>query len=106
VVQVTTPQFVNVYEYQAKDLYIAYGVSILVSVVCVAIGFIAISRNSGAYMNNFSTILRTTRDDSLDDLVTITDTNGIDPLGKDLGRARVRMVIHPEMDRSIGFQSM
>src|SRR5271154_226918 len=105
-VQVTTPQSVNVYKYQAKDLYVAYGISILASVVCVAIGYIAIIRNRGAYTNNFSTIMRTTRDDSLDDLVTITDTNGTYPLGKDLAKARVRMVIYPEMDRCMGFQSM
>jgi len=78
-VTVTSPQ--NIYTYQPFDLVLSYSIAIFAAVICAAIGFLAMMKNSLSYTNNFSTILRTTRGEDLDKLVADGgEVNGADPL--------------------------
>ena len=94
--------FVNVYHYAPTDLYIAYGVSILLTIFCMVVGLIAAIRNDGnSYTNTFSTILRTTRDRSLEHIVfTYEDTTGTNPLDSDIGN--IKVIMKHDRDRDKG----
>jgi hypothetical protein len=91
-VPVTLSGSVNVYDYRSEDLYLAYGLSILVAVACFAIGLVSIRRNAGSYTNDFSTVLRTTRHPSLLEVVDSVQSSGLSPLGKELAAVRIVLV--------------
>jgi hypothetical protein len=91
-VPVNVDSIENVYKYQSKDLYLAYGLSILVTIGCFALGLVTIHRNSGSYTNDFSTVLRTTRHLSLRKVVDSTETSGLSPLGKHLAEVKIVMM--------------
>jgi hypothetical protein len=81
-----------VYDYQSTELFIAYGLSILVATVCLILGLISIHRNSGSFSNDFSTVLRTTRHPSLREVVDTAQSSGLAPLGKELADVKIMMV--------------
>jgi hypothetical protein len=79
----------NKYVYEPFDLWLAYGVAIGVTLVCLTFGYDAIVRNHEAtYSNRFSTILRTTRSEQFDDLVDEGD-DGSDPIPARIASARL-----------------
>jgi hypothetical protein len=81
-----------VYDYQSKDLVAAYGASIIVVAACFVLGLISIHRNSGSYSNDFSTVLRTTRHVSLQEVINSAESGGLSPLGKDLAEVKIVMM--------------
>lgn len=87
-VPTTVTTYPAVYDYQPLRLWIAYGVSILLTIFCAIIGLFAIKSNGASYSNKFSTFVRTTRNTNVYDLVSGTD-NGANPCPEDLKRARV-----------------
>jgi hypothetical protein len=91
-VAVTVEGFENVYDYRSEELYMAYGLSILVAIACFVLGLVSIHRNCGSYSNDFSTVLRTTRHLSLREVVDLAQSSGLSPLGKDLAEVKVVMV--------------
>jgi len=70
----------NIYAYQPLDLWLAYGIALLFYVLCLSIGIIGLRQNGFSYSNNFTTILRTTRNPNLDLLVTESESSGADPV--------------------------
>ena len=83
--RVSTWRSVNVWKYDPKDLYIAYGCALLATVMCVMWGiYLVFQHNHLSYSIRFSTFLRTTRRKELDGLVAPEDRNGNDPLPKDM----------------------
>ena len=89
---VTVEGFENVYDYRSEELYLAYGLGILVAIACFVLGLVSIRRNSGSYSNDFSTVLRTTRHLSLREVVDPAQSSGLSPLGKDLAGVKVVMM--------------
>lgn len=83
--------FRTVWVYDPCILWLPYGMAIFVSVVCLVVGGLAMFGNEWQiYDNSFSTVLRTTRNRELDELVRF-DQSGGQPLSHDVGRARVRL---------------
>ncbi|OAP59533.1 hypothetical protein AYL99_06831 [Fonsecaea erecta] len=83
--QVTTPatlrRSLNTFAYNPRTLFIAYGAAITLSAACLACGVAALYSNGVSYTNNFSTILRVTRDARFDAFVRDEeDRGGADPL--------------------------
>jgi hypothetical protein len=79
-VTVHDPQ--NVYTYEPAQLWLAYGIAILANVLCLLLGVIAVHRNGFSYSNDFTTIMRTTRNPNLDLLVPEAESNGAEPVSK------------------------
>jgi hypothetical protein len=72
--------FINVFSYNALDLWLAYGCAIFCAAVCALIGSSAAHRNGATYNNSFSTIVRTTRNPSMNALVEGPDSDGAEPM--------------------------
>lgn len=89
-VPVTISEFRNLYVYSPRDLYIAYGLAFLFSVVCVVIGLGALRDNGLSYSHTFSAVMRATQRSDFDALVTSAEATGADPLPRKIGEAKVR----------------
>ncbi|OAP61920.1 hypothetical protein AYL99_04123 [Fonsecaea erecta] len=70
----------NIYTYEAAQLWLAYGIAILANVLCLLTGMFAMRRNGLSYSNDFTTIMRTTRNPNLDLLVPEAESNGAEPV--------------------------
>lgn len=92
----------NLYSYNPRDLYIAYGAGLGATLVCLAIGIFALLRNGCSYTNEFSTLIRVTRDASIEGIVPRIHRSGADPLPRVLGRTR--MQFHVSADGKDGFR--
>jgi hypothetical protein len=68
--------------------------------IIVIIGLLCIKSTSAAYGASFSTILRTTRNSSLDAIIPEVETSGAEPLSKRLGG--IRLVLQSKDHRSGG----
>ena len=86
----------NAYSYEPRNLFIAYGIGILFSLIVVIFGLLCIKAASASYTNSFSTILRTTRNPELDAVVPSAETSGAEPLSKHL--SNVRLVLRRQGD--------
>lgn len=78
----------NIYTYNPRDLWLAYGIAAGSALVCVVFGTYAMWRNGAGYQNVFSTFLRTAREQALQSLIDPTD-NGAEPLPSDLAEASI-----------------
>jgi hypothetical protein len=79
----------NTYAYDSRNLFISYGLAVGFALVAGVAGCISIYYNGASYSNRFSTVLRTTRGQELDDLVVHNDRTGVDPLPKQLAKTRI-----------------
>ncbi|KAG5751776.1 hypothetical protein H9Q69_006083 [Fusarium xylarioides] len=77
------------FSYEPRNLFIAYGLGLLASLVIVIIGLLCIKSASASYATTFSTILRTTRNPDIDTIVPAAETSGAEPLSKQLGDTRL-----------------
>lgn len=59
---------------------------------CVALGCVALLQNNCSYTEEFSTVLRTTRHQDLDEIVPHTARGGADPLPSSLKEIRLRLM--------------
>lgn len=79
----------NTYSYEGKNLFIYYGLAVSFALLAGIAGCISILSNGASYSNRFSTVLRTTRGQELEELVAHNDRTGVDPLPKHLEKARI-----------------
>lgn len=84
----TVTTYPAVYDYQPLRLWIAYGVSIVLTIMCAIAGLFAIKSNGASYSNKFSTFVRTTKNTNVYNLVSGAD-DGANPCPDDLKRTRV-----------------
>lgn len=87
--QCTTVKQLAVYQYTTLRLVLVYAVSVVIALFSAVVGFVALRQNNVSSRMNFSTILRTTRNPTLDGLVGRGCLGG-DPMSKDLGRLRLK----------------
>ncbi|KAL4883789.1 hypothetical protein BJY04DRAFT_24461 [Aspergillus karnatakaensis] len=80
------------YVYSQRNLLIAYGVSVFISLLCIIAGLLTMWDNGTAFTDSFSTILRATRNKKFDDLVPVDSTTGADPPPQALSNTRVLWV--------------
>jgi len=90
-VDVTVLSNDNVYHYSQWELVLSYGLAILLSSLGVGIGLWCISENEASYSNNFSTLLRVTRDSNLRDIIHDKDTSAVDPAPRYLEKVKVQL---------------
>ncbi|KAJ5175616.1 uncharacterized protein N7482_001493 [Penicillium canariense] len=89
------------YIYHPLDLWIPYGVAILCTLLCIGLGVWSVVKSGLSYSNGFSTILRSTRDRSIDQLVVPDELGGQDPLPRRL--ATTKLIFMDENDQRLGF---
>jgi hypothetical protein len=81
---------VNIYSYEPRDLWLAYGIACGATLLAALLGLLAIFRNGGVgYQSTFSTYIRTTQDQGFKELIGPAD-RGAEPLPKRLADASVR----------------
>ena len=78
------------YVYAKSDLLLAYGISILCTLICAGVGFYALFANDASYQNMFSTYLRATNDLDIRSHISPGDA-GCDPLPKALAGTAVTL---------------
>jgi hypothetical protein len=91
----------NTYAYNSRNLLISYGLAVGFALIAGIAGCVSIISNGASYSNKFSTVLRTTRGQELEELVVHNDRTGVDPLPKHLEKPRVdfrRGQLEPERD--------
>jgi hypothetical protein len=79
----------NMYRYTEWQLLLAYGLAALFSFLSALLGFWCLHENEGAYWNNFSTLLRVTRDSKLQSIIRDDDTLGVAPVPKYLESLKI-----------------
>ncbi|KAJ9499652.1 hypothetical protein H2202_004642 [Exophiala xenobiotica] len=91
--QATLRQALNTFTYAPRALFISYGIAVLLAALCLSLGLVAMFGNRVSYTNNFSTILRVTRDSAFSALIEDDeDANGADPLPKHVADVMVTFV--------------
>ncbi|KAL4926437.1 uncharacterized protein BDV17DRAFT_293646 [Aspergillus undulatus] len=79
----------NFYTYNDRNLFLAYGVALGVTIASTIVGFLALHKNGVTHSTSFSAALLTTRNPELDGLA-FGHCLGSDPLEKEVGRVRLR----------------
>ena len=88
----------NVYKYDFRNLVLAYGIALLVTTIAMLVGIDTMLSAGGSFDSNFTTLLRTTRDGRLADLVDGMDTHGFMPVPKMLGVSLVTFKAFQDLD--------
>jgi hypothetical protein len=91
----------NTYAYDSRNLLVSYGLAVCFALIAGIAGCASIMSNGASYSNRFSTVLRTTRGQELEELIVHNDRTGVDPLPKHLENARIdlrRGQLEPERD--------
>ncbi|KAL4916640.1 hypothetical protein BDW62DRAFT_101467 [Aspergillus aurantiobrunneus] len=89
------------YLYSQQNLLIGYGVSVLVSLLCVIAGLLTIWNNGIAFSDSLSTILRATRNPKFDEIVSSETTTGADPPSESLSKTRVLWIPSGNTDDTV-----
>jgi hypothetical protein len=91
-VNVTTTHPQNVYAYNPKNLYVAYGIALLFTLFANILGTMAYISNGVSHNNSFSSIVRATRNP---ELLGIQDrkvkVSGAMPMDKQTGKTVLRL---------------
>jgi hypothetical protein len=91
----------NTYAYDSRNLLVSYGLVVGFALIAGVAGCASILSNGASYSNRFSTVLRTTRGQELEELIVHNDRTGVDPLPKHLEKGRIdlrRGQLEPERD--------
>lgn len=88
------------YAYAESGLLIAYGVSLICTLICAIVGFHAFSVNDASYQNIFSTFLRATNDLEIRSNISSGDM-GSDPLPKGLAKTAITLGGRKAIDGSV-----
>jgi hypothetical protein len=83
----------NVYSYSVYRLALVYGLAILLTFFTVVIGYLTIWTNGASYGSDFSTFLRLSRGEHIDEVITNDGRDGADPLPKSIAKAKIRVGI-------------
>ncbi|KAI0428324.1 hypothetical protein F5Y09DRAFT_343769 [Xylaria sp. FL1042] len=89
---VTTTTYRSVYQYSSRQLYIAYGVAIAVSILAALLGFGAIFLNNANYSSNFSSVYRTAYNSIPSIKMQVEDMKATDPLPRYLAKATLHVM--------------
>lgn len=88
----TTTRPHNVYAYNPKNLFLAYGIALFFSLVANILGTLAYISNGVSHNNSFSSIVRATRNP---ELLRLEDrsikASGVLPLGRQAGQPTLRL---------------
>lgn len=84
-----TTKHVNLYDYAAWRLVIVYAISVAIALLMAVMGFVALGRNGMTGNTSFSSILRTTRNPTLDRLMAGGCFGG-GPMSPELSELRLR----------------
>jgi hypothetical protein len=79
----------NIYVYSPLKLWLAYGLALVFATGAVAAGLLITHRNQASYSNNFSTVLRVSRNAKLNTEFSGRDYSGADPLPSHLATATI-----------------
>jgi hypothetical protein len=79
----------NTYAYDSRNLFVSYGMAVSFALIAGIAGCASILSNGASYSNRFSTVLRTTRGQELEELVVHNDRTGVDPLPEHLEKSRI-----------------
>ena len=90
-VRVTLHNFHNVYVYSAAKLWIAYGLSVLFTLIATAIGLQALITEAASYRSNLSTVFRIARGAFVSVDMDEDDLDGADPMQPHMTKAKVRL---------------
>lgn len=85
----TLPNYQNVYVYSAQELWLAYGIALLLFLAAVVVGTFFTCKSRASYSDNFSTVFRTTKAAEIDVKLLDKDLDGQDPLPARLRQAKV-----------------
>lgn len=88
-VTITSPQ--NLYRYQPRNLWLSYGIALFFATFGVLLGIVALLKNGAAFANDFSTVVRVTRNPELLTVIQPQDTTGTVPVGKHLQEVKLGM---------------
>ena len=91
----------NLYVYSPRNIWISYGLAITFAILGALLGIAALLKNSAAFTNSFSTILRVTGHADLNTIVGASDTFGASPLPNHLKHAKLSV---EELSTSDGVQ--
>ena len=86
---ITYHTYESVYHYSVWKLWIAYGITIGLTTVAVALGFIAMAQNDVSYSDNFSTVFRAAHGAELSVDLFEEDSDGKDPMPEYISTATV-----------------
>ncbi|KAL5336846.1 hypothetical protein BJX70DRAFT_260929 [Aspergillus crustosus] len=100
-INVTVYENETLYRYSQKNLFIGYGVSVFVSLLCVIAGLLTMWDNGVAFSDSLSSVLRATRNKKLDDIVPNESTTGADPPPESLSNTRVLWVPSNGRDNAV-----
>lgn len=101
VIKTTTWHSVNIFVYEPLDLYIAYGCALLASLACVFWGlYVLLRHNHMSYSLKFSTILRTTRLNEINDIVAPESRKGNDPIAREIKMIKLKYTIDAKSDEN------
>ncbi len=101
-VNVTIQYPIQIYMYHPADLYIAYGIGLLCTLLCLGLGINAIIKNGSTFSNNFSSILRSTRNPELNTIIQVDEFSGSDPLPSHTAKSTIKH--HLPEDGIAGFE--
>ncbi|KAL4872318.1 hypothetical protein BDV12DRAFT_193756 [Aspergillus spectabilis] len=100
-INVTVYENETLYHYSQRNLFIGYGVSVFVSLLCVITGLLTMWDNGIAFNDSLSTVLRATRNQEFDDIVPNDSTTGADPPPEPLSNTRVLWVPSNGRDNTV-----
>ncbi|KAL4744153.1 hypothetical protein BDV11DRAFT_165839 [Aspergillus similis] len=80
------------YVYSQRNLLLAYGLSVFISLLCIIAGLLTMWDNGIAFTDSPTTILRATRNPMFDEVVPADSTTGADPAPESLSKTRVLWV--------------
>jgi hypothetical protein len=86
----------NIYTYNARNLWLAYGFTIFATLYCIAASIRASQLNGVSHDSSFSGIMSTTRNPTLDTLTGQSFRS--EPLSKELDRKRLMLGVLNERD--------
>lgn len=86
----TTTENIVIYAYSAGTLLLVYGLAVATALATSVAGFIALGQNGMASTKSVSTIIRTSRNRTLDECITGGDCLGGDTLSSDLKRVELQ----------------
>ncbi|KAL4902655.1 hypothetical protein BDW74DRAFT_158265 [Aspergillus multicolor] len=83
------------YVYSQRNLLLAYGMSVFISLLCIIAGLLTMWDNGIAFSDSPTTILRATRTPKFDEIVPVDSTAGADPGPQSLANTRVLWIPEP-----------
>lgn len=88
---VTITSIQNTYAYSPEDLWLAYGLAAFFTCIAALSGFVTMFSHHASYANNFSMVLRATRNAHISEELHQADLLGQDPIPAHVQKAVVTL---------------